>query len=153
MVETRPPLHGDINAIIAMAKTFQQNSLYKDCGFDKDKVFNIILQSMDPNSNMFMVVGLVDGKILGAFCGNVTEYYFSRQKIASDLAVYVNPDDRRFAYKFLNKAIADFEAWAKQKGAREICIAGTSGAYGPAFEKYLQKQNYTNVGFITKKGI
>lgn len=153
MLTTRTPVIGDIPAIVTMAKTFQQNSLFKDCGFDEAKVNQIILQCMDPQKPYFMTIGLEDGKILGAFCGNVCEYFFSKQLIASDLAIYVNPEDRRFAYKFLNKAVAEFEEWAKQWGAIEVCIAGSSGAYSPAFEKYLNNKNYQNVGFITKKGI
>ena len=153
MLNIRTPDLGDIPAIIGMAKAFQRNSLFRDCGFDENKVHGIIHRCMDPTSPYFMVVGLEDGKVLGAFCGSVSEYFFSRERIATDLAIYVNPEDRRFAYKFLNKAVQEFEAWAKSRGAREVCIAPASGAYSPAFEKYLVKKNYKKVGFISKKGI
>ena len=153
MLLVRPPTHGDIPSIVSMAKAFQQNSLFKNCGFDESKVHDIIQRCMDPLSSYFMVVGIEDGKVLGAFCGVVSEYFFSRERIATDLAIYVNPEDRRFAYKFLNRAVHEFESWAVIRGAREVCIAPASGAHSTAFEKYLEKKNYSKVGFISKKGI
>lgn len=153
MLTVRPPVQQDIPSIVSMAKSFQENSLFKNCGFDESKVKNIILRCMEPTSPYFMVVGLQGDKVMGAFCGSVTEYFFSKERIATDLAIYVNPEDRRFSYKFLNKAVQDFENWAKEWGAKEVCIAPASGAYSPAFEKYLEKKNFKKVGFITKKGI
>lgn len=153
MLTVRTPTQRDIPSIVSMAKAFQQNSLFKDCGFDESKVHDIIQKCMDPTAPYFMVIGIEDEKVMGAFCGNVTEYFFSRERIATDLAIYVNPEDRRFSYKFLNKAVHEFEDWAKHWGAKEVCIAPASGAYSPAFEKYLEKKNFKKVGFITKKGI
>jgi hypothetical protein len=153
MFITRSPQKEDISAIVSMAKDFQQNSLFKDCGFDEDKVRQIILKCIDPTKPYFMTVGEQDGIILGAFCGEISEYFFSKNRIATDLAIYVNPNDRRFTLKFLNKAIVEFETWAKKWGAMEICIAPSSGAYSPSFEKFLQKKKYDRIGFITKKGI
>lgn len=153
MLTVKPPTMRDIPSIVSMAKSFQQNSFFKDCGFDESKVHDIILKCMDPKSPYFMAVGLDDEKVMGAFCGNVTEYFFSKERIATDLAIYVNPEDRRLSLKFLNQAVQQFEDWAKQWGAQEVCIAPASGAYSPAFEKYLEKKNFKKVGFITKKGI
>jgi hypothetical protein len=153
MFTTRSPQKEDISAIVSMAKEFQKNSLFRDCGFDEDKVRQIILRCIDPSKPYFMVVGEQDGIILGAFCGQISEYFFSTKRIATDLAIYVNPDDRRFTLKFLNAAVAEFEKWSKDWGAIEICIAPSSGAYSPSFEKFLQKKNYNRIGFITKKGI
>jgi len=153
MLIIRSPKKDDIFNIINMAKYFQENSLFKNCGFDENKVKQIILKSIDPTTPYFMVVGEQDGVILGAFCGQISEYFFSKKRIATDLSIYVNPEDRRFTLKFLNKAIAEFETWAKEWGAIEVCIAPSSGTYSPSFERYLQKKNYNRIGFIAKKGI
>jgi len=143
----------DIPFVLSMAKDFQENSLFKNCGFEEDKVRQIILKCIDPTKPYFMMVGEQDGSILGAFCGQISEYFFSTKRIATDLAIYVNPEDRRFTLKFLNKAIAEFEKWSKEWGAIEVCIAPSSGTYSPSFEKYLKKKNYNKIGFIAKKGI
>lgn len=136
-----------------MASTFQKTSLYKDCGFDAAKYQKLLLKCLDDTQPYFLVVGEVDNHIKGALCGAVSEYYFSTNRIASDLGIYVNPEDRRFALKFLNKALEEFELWAKKWKATEICIGTTTGIAGKNFEAYLLRKSYKNVGFTVKKGI
>ena len=143
----------DIPFVLKMAKDFQENSLFKNCGFDEDKVLALLDSSLNPTSPYFLMVGEVDKKIKGAFCGQVSEYYFSKKRIATDLAIYVNPEDRRFSLNFLNKAIAEFEKWAKEWEAVEVCICGSSGSYSENYEKFLKRKQYINTGFITKKGV
>ncbi len=143
----------DIPCVLAMAKDFQENYLFKKCGFSEKKVLALLELCLNPNSSYFLVVGEVDKKIRGAFCGRVSEYYFSTYKIASDVAIYVNPEDRKFSLKFLNRSIEEFEKWSKSWGVTEISIAHSSGEYSGTFEKFLKRKNYDNIGFIAKKGI
>jgi hypothetical protein len=153
MLKVRRLEKDDIISVLKMAKDFQENSLFKGCGFDENKVLALLDKCLDPKSPYFLVVGEVDKKIKGAFCGHISEYFFSKNRIASDLAIYVNPEDRRFALKFLNKAIAEFEKWAKKWKAMEVCISGSSGSYSGTYEKFLKRKHYNNIGFITKKGV
>lgn len=143
----------DIPFVIQMAKGFQENSIYKDCGFDEQKVTRLLEDCINPYRSYFMVVGEVDGKINGAFCGMVFEFYFSTKRRANDLALYVDPEDRRFVLKFLNKALELFEIWAKEWKAEEICISPSTGDYGKTLEKYLLRKAYKSVGFMVTKGL
>lgn len=96
----------------------------------------------------------VDGdRVVGLFLGYLSEYFFSYEKIASDLVVFIYPEYRVSAYRTLKKMVSEFEAWAASRGAIETCIATSSGTDGAGYKKFLTRQGYSEVGFVTKKRI
>jgi hypothetical protein len=149
----RPPILEDYVEINDLGKWFQENSLYRNCGWSGKKSFYWVSTGTDPDSTTFMRVVECDGKIVGFFLGNISEYFFSPKSIAQDLVMVFTPEHRDGISKPVVKMLREFFNWAKKKNAHEICIGVTSGIAGPGYEKLILKQGFKKVGLIMKKEV
>ena len=149
----RKPTPDDEQYIISLGELFQKTSLFSVSGWSNDKARYWVRTGIDENSDTFMRVVELDGNVIGLFLGYISEYFFSYEKIASDLVVFIHPDHRMNAYRPLKQMVREFEEWAKERGAIETCIATSSGTDGAGYKKFVLKQGYNEVGFVTKKRI
>lgn len=149
----RPPTDLDANRIVALGELFQKTSLFEVSGWSNQKAYWWVKQAIAPDSTVFMRVVECNNEIIGFFLGYISEYFFSYEKIASDLVVFIHPEHRTNAYRPLKQMVREFEDWAKEKGAIETCIATSSGTDGAGYKKFVLKQGYDEVGFVTKKRI
>jgi len=149
----RPPTLEDYPQINSLGQWFQQNSFYSQCGWSKDKSYYWVSTGAQPESSTFMRVVELDGKVVGFFMGNLTEYFFSTQTIAQDLVMVFTPEHRDGISKPIIKMLREFFKWAKKKKAHEICIGVTSGIAGPGYEKLILKHGFKKVGLIMKKEV
>jgi|TARA_R110002124_G_scaffold3119_9_gene21426 hypothetical protein len=149
----RPPTLEDYPQINSLGQWFQQNSFYSQCGWSKDKSYYWVSTGAQPESSTFMRVVELDGKVVGFFMGNLTEYFFSTQTIAQDLVMVFTPEHRDGISKPIIKMLREFFNWAKKKKAHEICIGVTSGIAGPGYEKLILKHGFKKVGLIMKKEV
>lgn len=153
MAVIRPPVAEDLAQISSMGHWFQQNSDYRRCGWSDQKAAHIILSSTDDNSPYFMRVAEADGELIGMFLGVVTEYFFSEELIAMEQVVFIHPDKRKGASRLLVQMFSQFEEWAKQQGAREVCLGVTSGIAGDGYESFIERVGYRRAGSIFKREI
>ncbi len=78
--------------------------------------FTNTLKDHSVNPNKFFVCAFMDGKAVGTFLGQVTQYPFTKDLVAAELYTYVLPE-----YQGLGigaEMLAEFENWGKQKGAK-----------------------------------
>ena len=143
----------DYSQCLVMGKGFQENSIFSAAGWDNDKYNSLVVQGIEPDSNVFVCVADLEGKIIGMFVGYASEYFFSKKILASDLVVMFLPDYRSYAYEGLKVMLEKFESWAKQKNAVEVCIGSSTNQVSENYKIFLESSGYTNVGFITKKRI
>ena len=142
----------DAEAFIGLGKWLQENSDYKECGFDPAKVFMLFVAVIE-NPDYFGVMVEENGEIIGAFFGMVQEYYFSRNRFASDLGFGLLPAHRHLAKTVLPRMTDAFEKWAKSVGSMEISISTSSMAHGDKLMSLLNSIGYKTVGFGVKKRI
>jgi hypothetical protein len=153
MIKVREPSIDDFREILTLATWFQENSPYfAGIPLEPRKVFDLLATSLLPDGAIFVNVTEKDGKIIGMFAGSVTEYFFSKEKIATDIALVFYPDSRKDIYGAMKQMVSNFEDWAKANGSREICIANAAGLAGESLNKFLERQGYVPKGFIFKKG-
>ena len=143
----------DYHQCLDIGKGFQENSVFSVAGWDDNKYNNLIIQGSDTDSDTFACVADLEGKIIGIFFGYVTEYYFSRKLLAQDLIVLFLPDYRSYAYEGLKIMLENFESWAKEKDAVEICIGASTNQVSENYKQFLESNGYNDVGFLTKKKI
>ena len=153
MVTIRPYEDRDFIQCEKISREFQENSVFADSGWDTDK-FNILSsQAIDPNSSVFAFVSEMDGIIIGAFVGYVSEYFFSRKNISQDLIVIVLPEYRSYSYECISRMLSAFESWSKHNNAVEICIGSSTALDNDNYKNFLEGNGYKDVGFIAKKRI
>lgn len=140
----------DALAFVGLGKFLQSNSDFASCGFDEEKVLHLFFRIIE-DENYFGAVLEKDEEVVGAILGFIQEYFFSHEKIASDLACGILPAHRYMAGAALPRMIALFEEWSKSMGAMEVCLSTSTKAHGNKYEKMLHGFGYETVGFNAKK--
>ena len=148
-IKIRPVKIEDALQVIKLCKTFQQTCLAKNQGFSEKKIMDLVLSAI--KDEMFCWVVEENTKLIGYMMGTVGEFYFSDKIGASDLGVYIKPNKRKYAFQSLKILFSQFEAWAKRKGAIEVCVATSSGTATSGYEKFLLRNGYDKIGYITTK--
>lgn len=153
MVVIRPYEDSDFVQCEKIAREFQEKSVFKEAGWDSEKFNYLSSNAAKPDSDIFAFVADLDGIIIGAFIGYVSEYFFSSSKISQDLIVIVLPKYRSHAYECIGKMLSSFESWSKDKNAVEVCVGSSTALNNNNYKNFLEKNGYEDVGFITKKRV
>lgn len=108
----RPANHADIPGLVEMGAVMHAESRYSRMTYDPAKVAVVLGMILERGA---VFVAERDGEIIGGFAGVVEEHWFSSDKVATDLALFVQPGKRgSLAAVQLLKA---FLVWASEKGA------------------------------------
>lgn len=116
----------DLGAIIALGKQMHAESgRFGVLAFDEQKVRDRFANLVANDNAFVLVCEQEDGEIVGGFAGYVAEHWYSTDKAAQDLALFVRPDRRGgIAAARMVKA---FIAWAKERGALQIVLGISTG--------------------------
>ena len=145
----------DIKSVLAISKWLHKNSRYKDFDLSKTKLITLFKHSLKENSSthLLVVTQKQTKKVVGYFHGYVGKMYFGEDILASDLAIVLLPKHRKEAKKTLQIMFLKFEEWAKSKGAVEITIGASTRSNGPGYNSFLNKEGYSDMGFLVEKRI
>ena len=147
----RPATEADVPRIYELSEGIFNESVYaRTCVYSPEKVAHLVTQVMLPNPDRwFLYLAENDGTIIGMYAGFLTEYYFSQDLMACDLALFVDPTKRGGLAAV--KLVQAFEEWAFAHGAKEVCPA-TSTMVAPERTASLYKLlGYDIVGNMFKK--
>lgn len=133
----------DFELVHQLGLLMHQESSYSKLKFSKDKLLDTFgMYLHDDNKVVFIAV---DGdKPLGLYAGYISEYYFSEELVANDIAWFVVREKRgtRIGLRLLDC----FEHWAKERGASEIRIGYSTDINPAAFDSLMKKRKYSMVG-------
>jgi GNAT superfamily N-acetyltransferase len=147
----RPATREDLPAMIALGAKMHAESAYAGFDFDTSKLVDLGLHYIANPDTCFAVVCEDDhGHLLGMHAGYVSEYYFGRDLIASDLLLFVDPGKR--GSLAAAKLVRAFEEWAFAKGAQEVCPGSSTMVAPERTAKLYERLGYTVVGNLFKKG-
>jgi len=125
-------------------------SSFKSIGYDEEKLRDLGTSIINRPDVFFASVAEDENKvILGMFVGVITEYYFSKDTMASDLLFYVD-QDKRGALACL-KMIKEFELWAKRNNAKEVRPATSTGIEMNRTAKLYSHLGYEPTGHTFRK--
>lgn len=111
----------DIPELKRMALNFKAHSPYKDFPVDEDKIQEFLGKIIEAApKDAIILMAIVDDKPVGMLVGLSAEFIFSRDKYASELAWWVDPEFRGSAGKELQEA---FAYWAKKVGCKYLSMA------------------------------
>lgn len=138
-MQIRPAAPADIEVIAALGQTLHAESVYRAIPYDADKV-RAQLDAWIGADAVCVVVAEQDGAVIGGFVGVAYEHYFSRERTACDLALYVRPDRRGgLAAVALVRA---FEAWAKAQGCPRVQLGISAGINPGRVEALYRRLGY-----------
>lgn len=113
----------DIPALLALgARMHAESPHFRQIGFSADKLGATLRQVLD-SPNGFLMVGDAKGEIAGVMVALAVEHWCSTDMVATDLALYVEPEFR--GSMLAARLIGRYKAWANERGAK-ITTAGIS---------------------------
>lgn len=138
----------DIPAMVALGAIMHAESRYSFMAYDGEKVAATLRSLI---SGGFARVHERDGEIDGGMVGYMSEAWFSRAKVAAELALFVTPGKRGgMAAWYL---LSEFSAWAENQGAQEITLAITTGVKVEETGRMYQRLGFEQVGGVFKRRV
>lgn len=149
-LEIRPAREADFERLLLLAAMMVSESpRYSRHAFSIDKARNLFAVLMQ-RGGLFCAVK--DGAIIGFFAGIVAEHFLSPDLVASDIGIFITPDERGgSAFVRLVKA---FEEWAVSQGAREISLGVSTQVHTEQTVRMYERLGYTMASFgLVKAGV
>lgn len=143
----RSATHEDIGNMIELGQTVYAESRFSHLSYDMDKIKHgletfILLHAK--GSHLALLAENADGRIIGAFLGAIEEYFFTTDKSANSILIWVDPDYRGSSTAI--KLIDVFKQWAVKKGAKEINMVVSSGVRIGSTDRFFRRLGFVQSG-------
>lgn len=146
----RPAVHADIQSLLGLCERMFNESAYAQvCEYSPEKMVHLLNLMVDTPDEYFLYVAEKDGTIIGMYLGLLTEYYFSKDQMAVDLALYVDREKRGGLAAV--RLVQAFEDWAFERGAKEIVPATSTQVAPERTAQLYHLLGYEVVGNLFKK--
>lgn len=144
----RVATEADIPRIVELGRHLHAESDEYACiSYDPDKVAETMTGLISQSGVIFLYER--DGEIVGGLAGTVTEFWFSREKIACDYSLFIEPAHRHGLIAV--RLVLAFHAWSKIMGARQIKMGVTTGITGA--DRLYQSLGMRHCGNLFSKDI
>jgi GNAT superfamily N-acetyltransferase len=151
-IKVVPYTHDYRDAAIDLARQIIDASAFKGVTLDEEVLErHLKIAGTSANPDRYLRLAVKEGRLLGGFYGCLQTVYFSRLMIAKDLGWFVYPEARGGPAAVL--LLADFEQWARVKGAVKLIIGQAVGIDVDRTKKLYQHCGYSVVGYNTMKDI
>jgi GNAT superfamily N-acetyltransferase len=138
----------DLPTLIRLAHRMQQESELAFLPFDPGKVTFSMMRCITSEMH-YAAVAELDHQIIGFLGGLVVEYPFCRERLAHDLGFYVVPEHR--ASSAAVRLLRAFRSWAKERGAREVCVAVSLGGEIDRIGAFLERSGLRKMGGVYRE--
>lgn len=140
-MQIRQATQADIDMLTIFANKMVDTTLFTH--ISKERIAKIL-------SVPTAVVFVAEAKeIVGFICGALHEQFFTQQKFASDMALFVEDQHRGSSAAF--RLIKAFENWAKEKGASHVWLGQSVGQNIDNTTSFYTRLGYTLAGVNTVK--
>jgi GNAT superfamily N-acetyltransferase len=130
--------------VMEIARAMQQESvLHRDIPMNEEKLL-AQLRSAKTNPDVYFRVAVRKDEVVGVFLGVIIPLYFTDERIAKDLAMFVKPT-RRGGYSFV-LLLADWERWATSRGVKKKILGQSTGVDVEGTRRLYEKLGYKIVG-------
>jgi GNAT superfamily N-acetyltransferase len=149
-MKVRTITEADIPVLVDMGAKAHEESKYKGLSFSVDKCTELCHRLIG-DSNLLCVVAVKEDMIVGILAASANPTYFSCDRTASDILIYVLPKHRgSWAFFVL---CSEYLRWAKESGAKIIFLSNTTGYEPEKVGKLYQKLGFEQVGGIYRQEV
>jgi len=147
----RPMQTGDADRLLSLGREMHSTSAYSFVPLNEEKVLSTIARCM---KNGFAWVGEKDNVVVAGMIGEVTDYWFSNERMAMEYALFATRGCRntRLPFRLLKRYIQ----WAKKQKVREIMLGASRGFDESDSDKYgkvLERMGFYDAGTFYKMRI
>lgn len=143
----RPATEADIPRLIELGAVMHAESRYSCMSYNPKKVGAMLHAVM---ARGFMMVAERDGEIIGGFAGVCEPHWFSDDKLATDMGLFIVPGRRGGMAAAL--LIEAFLSWAEAQGARLTDILINTGVRVDDTAALFDRLGGRNAGLIYSWG-
>lgn len=151
MTNVRYARMSDVPALVELGRRMHAESpRFVRLAFDPQRLAGVAT-NLIPNKDCCILVGDNDGPLIGMFVGFVMQHFFSTASYASDMALYVTPEERggSLAVRFLRR----FESWSRDKGAAELVPGISTEVEVERTARLYERLGYKRSGLIMRRSL
>jgi hypothetical protein len=136
----------DMEQLVEMSRLLHAEGSYRDIAIHEPKLRAFLAHAMTDAEHACFVYQDRSGRLTGFMAGYVAAHFFSLEKSAYDLFVFVRPERRGslIAYRLWSA----FKAFAEQAGARTLCFGTIAGIAPARTRKFFTGLGMTEVGSL-----
>ena len=128
-----------------------EESAFRRLDYDKKKCFDLTVRYISNPKKYFSYCAYEGDELVGMIMGYLSSYYFGNDLLANDILWYVKKERRgSMTGPRLLKA---FRTWAKERGAREVCMGVSTAVDVDRTHKLLSRMGFEHVGGIFKEAL
>ena len=135
----------DVDTCIGLGWLMHKESALSSITFDVAKMKTIANACLS-NPDWTCYVAKHNEMTIGMMVGFVGQYWFSTERYAMDLALYVHPDHRGSSAAF--RLLKEFTIWASQQNVKQIRCGETTRVNPQATAKLYKKMGFEVGGQI-----
>jgi GNAT superfamily N-acetyltransferase len=139
----------DMPRLLELARAMHAESRFSRLALNEEKTESLLAYLVQDSSG-FVMVGEVDGLVVGAFAGSCQPHFFSDELVACDLALFVEPGRRGGV--LAARLVQAFVGWAKFKGAVLIQAGISTGVNVEASTRLFHACGFRDIGPILEYG-
>jgi hypothetical protein len=147
----RPATAKDIDQMVEMCRAMHADSSLRGAAIDEPKLRGFLRRVMTVSDHACLVYESSSKRLDGVMVGYVTEHFFSREKGASDIFVFVRPERRGGIAAA--RLWAAFKDWAQRAGATTLCFGTMAGGAPERTRRFYTGLGMTEVGSIYLLGL
>lgn len=143
----RPATNEDIKNMIELGQKVYAESRFSHLGYDMDKIkhgIESLISLHAKGSHLSLLAENSEGKVIGGFFGAIEEYFFTTDKSANSILIWVDPDYRGSSTAI--KLIDVFKQWAVKKGVKEVNLVVSSGVRIGSTDRFFRRLGFAQSG-------
>jgi GNAT superfamily N-acetyltransferase len=149
MIVRRANTIADVDRMVALGAEMHAESVYRSRPYIHAKLASYGRQFLQNPDAGILILAEDDTDIHGIMAGWKLDSFFNDDACAKDMILYVRPEKRRGTTAI--RMVREFEAWAKEAGARYIDISVTAGIENDKATKFYSALGYAPHGVCLVK--
>lgn len=142
----REATHDDIEGLVAMGAAMHGASpRFSRLVFVPAKLTTTLRWLVDCDDG-FLYVAEVDGRCVGVMAGAAMEHWMSTDKVAADLALFVEPAARGAGAA--DALVLAFKAWARERGVTHPQAGCSAGIADEAAAAMYERHGFRRCGIL-----
>lgn len=149
MIISPVTLNEDVFTLVLLGEQMHGDSTFADMDFDRRVAAETMLRVMD-NERGLLLKAEHAGHIVGGLMALITPSFFGKDTVASELALYVSPEQRGGSAAF--RLVREYVAWAKQQDAKRINAGNSAGMDDERYVSFLSRLGFKRAGSLMFMG-
>lgn len=150
-MKIREITQGDVQTVLELAKDMHKESWFAAYDFDEAKAASIWERKQLFPNDWCLLLAEDNDQIIGVFVGFIVEHFFGRDRLSSDLILYVDPAHRGGTAAM--RLVKAYEEWARNAGVKEIQLGIATNVHVDRTARLFEKLGFGDRAVMYRKRV